>query len=62
MNSGLLLKKKHFRALGCQPEEEIWVMAKLCKHEHRLILSAHIGDMTQKSANKVVKTNMRQNK
>jgi hypothetical protein len=47
--------------MGCDPEEERWVWVSFAT-AHRIILSAHAGDMTQKSADEVVKTNMRQNK
>ena len=40
--------------MGCQSEEERWVWLSFAT-EHRLILSAHLGDMTQKAANEVVK-------
>ena len=40
--------------MDCQSENERWVWLSFEK-EHRLILSAHLGDMTQKAANQVVK-------
>jgi hypothetical protein len=40
--------------MDCESENERWVCLSFNK-EHILILSAHLGDMTQKSANTVVK-------
>ena len=40
--------------MDCQSEEERWIWLSFAT-EHRLILSAHLGDMTQKAANEVVK-------
>jgi IS1 family transposase len=40
--------------MDCESEDERWIWVSFAT-EHRLILSAFLGDMTQKAANKVVK-------
>ena len=53
MNYGLMLKKT-FPSMGCESTNERWVWLSFAT-KHRLILSAHLGDLTQKSADQVVK-------
>jgi len=40
--------------MDCASEDERWVWLSFAP-QHRLILAAHLGDMTQKSADEVVK-------
>ena len=47
--------------MDCECKDERWIWLSFAP-EHRLILSAYAGDMTQKSADEVCKTNMQQNK
>lgn len=44
--------------MECQSENERWIWLSFAT-EHRLILSAYVGDMTQKASDMVVKRNMR---
>jgi IS1 family transposase len=40
--------------MSCESEDERWIWLSFAT-EHRLILSVHVGDMTQRAANEVVK-------
>ena len=53
MNFGLMLKKM-YPSMDCSSEDERWTWLSFAT-EHRLIISAYVGDMTQKAADEVVK-------
>jgi IS1 family transposase len=40
--------------MGCNPEEERWIWLSF-DPVNKIILTAHLGDMTQKSSDEVVK-------
>jgi IS1 family transposase len=48
------VKKKHIPKMGCKPEEERWVWLSF-DPKNKIILAAHLGDMTQKSSDEIVK-------